>query len=46
MQYYLQKKLPVAWWIGPFSAQNKDLESNMQEAGFVHDELNIGCIVI
>lgn len=42
MQYYLQKKLPMAWWIGPFSARNEDLEKNMQDAGFVHDELNIG----
>lgn len=42
MQYYLQKKLPMAWWIGPFSAQNEDLENNMQDAGFVHDELDIG----
>ena len=42
MQYYLQRKLPMAWWIGPFSAQNKDLEKNMQAAGFAKDELDIG----
>lgn len=42
MQYYLKKKLPVAWWTGPFSAQNKDLEKHMQAAGFVKDELDIG----
>ena len=34
MQYYVQRKLPMAWWIGPSSAKNKDLEKNMQGAGF------------
>ncbi len=42
MQYYLKRKLPMAWWIGPSSAKNKDLEKNMQGAGFVKDELDIG----
>ena len=42
MQYYLHKKLPMAWWIGPFSNAYEDLENNMLGAGFVHDELDIG----
>ena len=42
MQYYLHKKLLMAWWIGQFSNAYKDLENNMLGAGFVHDELDIG----
>jgi len=42
MQYYLQRKLPMAWWIGPSSEKNKDLEKNMQDAGFKKDELDVG----
>ncbi|MDG2348471.1 MAG: GNAT family N-acetyltransferase [Gammaproteobacteria bacterium] len=42
MHYYLQKKLPMSWWTGPFSAQNKALERHMQVSGFTHKKLGIG----
>ena len=42
MQYYLQRKLPMAWWLGPSSEKNKDLENNMRVSGFAHNKLDIG----
>ncbi|MDR0773487.1 MAG: GNAT family N-acetyltransferase [Wolbachia pipientis] len=42
MKYYLNEKMPMAWWIGPSSAQNSNLEVSMKSAGFVHDELDVG----
>ena len=42
MQYYLQRKLPMAWWVGPSSTQHKDWDKNMQNAGFVRSVMDVG----
>ncbi len=37
MQYYMQRKVPMAWWIGPYSSKNNGLEIYMKNAGFILD---------
>ncbi|MCB1136878.1 MAG: hypothetical protein KDK78_11470, partial [Chlamydiia bacterium] len=41
--YYAERKLPMAWWVGPSSASEASSHA-LIEAGFDHDELDIGMV--
>ncbi|PCJ24185.1 MAG: hypothetical protein COA94_07555 [Rickettsiales bacterium] len=42
MEYYLNRKMPMAWWICSSSDDNKNTKDDMESAGFVHDEFDVG----
>ena len=41
-EYYLNHKMPMAWWTGPSSGKNQNIKDDMEAAGFIHDELDAG----
>lgn len=42
MEYYLSRKMPMVWWIGPSSAHDENIEGDIESAGFVYDEYDVG----
>lgn len=41
--YYMKRKLPMAWWLGP-SSIGKEAHDNLERACFTHDEIDIGML--
>lgn len=42
MTSFLNTKTPVAWWTGPSSGDVQKIKLDMQAAGFIHDEVDVG----
>lgn len=42
--HFANKKLPMAWWVGPEAQAKYDVKSVMKKSGFVHDEYDVGMI--
>lgn len=41
--FYTNKQYPCAWWVGP-SSDSKDATSNLKNAGFEHNEYDVGMV--
>lgn len=42
--YYRNKQFPMAWWVGPEAESKYDVKTVMEDAGFIHDEHDVGML--